>query len=391
MTDTPVTEEDLRSDVRQWLADNWDPSLDRGQWNRRVFDAGLSAPSWEPQWGGRGLSDSQSRIVAAEFAAVGARGTGMDRSDLLACTVRDLGNEEQKQRLIPPSVRAETRWCLLYSEPGAGSDLAGLRTRAERDGADWIVNGQKVWTSFAKTADYGLLIARTDWDVPKHKGISFFIFPMRQAGVEVRPIHQITGESEFNEVFIADARVSDANLVGEPGGGWAVLQLALAYERRLMGDLARTARSSRDLKPDADSLIGMARSARRLDDSHIRQEIARVEGYAAVNRWNTQRAKTTRDRAEAATLLALGKIAMSRILHQTARVQTEIVGPESMLTGADNPAGDTVTFRTLNAYFTSIGGGTDQIQRNIVGERVLGLPKEPEPFKDKAFRELPHG
>jgi alkylation response protein AidB-like acyl-CoA dehydrogenase len=315
----------------------------------------------------------------------------MDRSDLLACTLHDLGTEEQKHRLIPPSVRAETRWCLLYSEPGAGSDLAGLRTRADRDGDDWVVNGQKVWTSFAKTADYGLLVARTDWNVPKHKGISFFIFPMRQPGVEVRPIHQITGESEFNEVFITDARVPNANLVGEPGGGWAVLQLALAYERRLMGDLARTSRASRDLKPDADSLIGMARAAGKLSDSFVRQEIARVESYAAVNRWNTQRAKATTDRVETATLMALGKIAMSRILHETARVQTEIVGPEAMLNGPDHPLGDAVTFRTLNAYFTSIGGGTDQIQRNIVGERILGLPKEPEPFKDTAFRDLPTG
>ena len=384
-------DDQIRAEVRAWLAENWDPALDRGEWSRRVFDAGWSAPSWEPQWGGRSLTDGQSRIVAQEFVAVGARGSGMDRSDLLACTLHDLGSEEQKQRLIPPSVRGETRWCLLYSEPGAGSDLAGLRTRADRDGADWVVNGQKVWTSFAKTADYGLLVARTDWDVPKHKGISFFIFPMRQTGVEVRPIHQITGESEFNEVFITDARVPHANLVGEPGGGWSVLQSALAYERRLMGDLARTSRSSRDLKPDADSLIGMARSAGRLTDSFVRQEIARVGAYAAVNRWNTRRAKATRDRVEAATLMALGKIAMSRILHETAAVQTEIVGPESMLAGPDNPVGDAVTFRTLNAYFTSIGGGTDQIQRNIVGERVLGLPKEPEPFKDAPFRDLPTG
>lgn len=390
MTGNPTNDE-VRAEVRKWLADNWDPTLDHGEWSRRVFEAGYTAPSWEPRWGGRGLTDAQSRIVASEFAHAGARGTGQDRSDLLACTIHDLGTEEQKQRLIPPSVRGETRWCLLYSEPGAGSDLAGLRTRAERDGADWIVNGQKVWTSFAKAADYGLLIARTDWDVPKHKGISFFIFPMRQPGVEVRPIHQITGESEFNEVFITDARVPDANLVGEPGSGWAVLQSALAYERRLMGDLARTTRASRKLKPDADSLIEMARSAGKITDSHIRQEIARAEAYAAVNRWNTQRAKATRDRTEAATLLALGKIAMSRILHTTARVQTEIVGPEAMLTGSGNPVGDAVTFRALNAYFTSIGGGTDQIQHNIVGERVLGLPKEPEPFKDKPFRELPHG
>ena len=384
-------DEAVRAEVRQWLAENWDPNRDRAEWSRRVFEAGWSAPSWEPQWGGRNLNDSQSRIVAEEFAAVGARGTGQDRADLLACTVHDLGTDEQKHRLIPPSVRGETRWCLLYSEPGAGSDLAGLRPRADRDGDEWIVTGQKVWTSFAKSADYGLLVARTDWDVPKHKGIGFFIFPMRQPGVQIRPIHQITGESEFNEVFITDARVPHANLIGEPGGGWPVLQLALAYERRLMGDLARTSRASRDLKPDADSLIGMARSAGRLTDSHIRQEIAKVEAYAAVNRWNTMRAKATTDRAEAATLMALGKIAMSRILHQTARVQTDIVGPESMLCGPDNPVGDAVTFRTLNAYFTSIGGGTDQIQRNIVGERILGLPKEPEPYKDTPFRDLPTG
>ena len=387
-------DEALRAEVRAWLAENWDPSISRAEWGKRVFEAGWAVPSWEPQWWGRGLTDAQSRIVATEFAAAGAKGAGRDRSDLMACTLHALGTDEQKHRLIPPSVRGETRWCLLYSEPGAGSDLAGLRTRAERDGSgrgDWVVNGQKVWTSFATTADYGLLVARTDWDVPKHRGLSFFIFPMRQPGVEIRPIHQITGESEFNEVFITDARVPHANLVGEPGGGWAVLQLALAYERRLMGDLARTSRASGELKPDSDSLIGMARAAGRLDDSAVRQQIARVDGYAAVNRWNTRRAKATDDRAESATLMALGKIAMSRILHETARVQTAIVGPESMLSGPDNPVGDAVTFRTLNAYFTSIGGGTDQIQRNIVGERVLGLPKEPDPYKDSPFRDLPTG
>lgn len=386
-----MTDDEVRAEVRGWLADNWDPALDRAEWGRRVFEAGWAVPSWEPQWWGRGLSDAQSRIVTAEFAAVGARGSGADRSDLMATTLHELGTDEQRHRLIPPALRGETRWCLLYSEPGAGSDLAGLRTRADRDGEAWVVNGQKVWTSFATKADYGLLIARTDWDVPKHKGIGFFIFPMRQPGVEIRPIHQITGESEFNEVFITDARVPDANLVGGPGDGWGVLQVALAYERRLMGDLARTAKSSRDLKPEADSLIGMARAAGRLSDAHIRQRIATAEGYAAANRWNTRRAKATRDRVESATLLALGKIAMSRILHETARVQTEIVGPESMLAGPEHPVGDAVTFRTLNAYFTSIGGGTDQIQRNIVGERVLGLPKEPEPFKDTAFRDLPSG
>jgi alkylation response protein AidB-like acyl-CoA dehydrogenase len=157
-----------------------------------------------------------------------------------------------------------------------------------------------------------------------------------------------------------------------------------------MGDLARTSRSVRKPNADSDSLVEMARAAGRLGDAGVRQQIARIDALVAVNRWNTQRAKATSDRAEAATLMALGKIAMSRILHETARVQTEIVGAESMLVGPDHPVGDAVTFRAFNAYFTSIGGGTDQIQRNIVGERVLGLPKEPDPYRNTPFRELPH-
>ncbi len=385
-----MSEDEVRTEVREWLAAHWDPAIDRSRWAHVVVDAGWAVPSWEPQWWGRGLSDSESRLVAEEFRRAGAPGAGHDRANLFACTLHDEGNDEQKHRLIPPSIRGEAKWCLLYSEPDAGSDLAGLRTRADRDGDSWVVNGQKVWTSFAKTADYGLLVARTDWDVPKHQGISFFMFPMRQPGVEVRPIHQITGESEFNEVFITNARVPAENLVGPPGGGWAVLQVALAYERRLMGDVARTSRAAGTFEADTDDLVALAREFGKFGDSHIRQQIARVSALTTVNRWNTARSKATADRGEAATLMALGKIAMSRILHETARVQTEIVGAEAMLAGPDNPVGDAVTFRALNAYFTSIGGGTDQIQRNIVGERVLGLPKEPEPYRDTPFRELPH-
>jgi alkylation response protein AidB-like acyl-CoA dehydrogenase len=190
-------------------------------------------------------------------------------------------------------------------------------------------------------------------------------------------------------VFITDAEVPAENLIGEEGGGWAVLQTALGYERRLMGDLARTSRGSGQTDGDRETLISLAADHGKLSDSHTRQQIARIDGLAAANRWNNQRAKATGG-LQAAALLALSKIAMSRILHETARVQTEIVGAESMLAGPDHPVGDGVTFRTLNAYFTSIGGGTDQIQRNIVGERVLGLPKEPEPYRETAFRDLPH-
>jgi len=381
--------ESVRAEVRQWLSAHWTPGMDRDRWADLVLDNGYAVPSWEPQWWGRGYTDAQSRVVAAEFAAAGAPGTGHDRANLFATTLHDEGTDEQRHRLIPPSLRGETKWCLLYSEPGAGSDLAGLRTRADRDGDRYIVNGQKVWTSFAARADYGLLIARTDWDVPKHQGISFFMFPMRQPGVEVRPIHQITGESEFNEVFITDAVVAEENRVGAPGDGWRVLQTALGYERRLMGDLARTSRSARKPQDEQDVLVTLARDAGKLGDSHTRQQIARIHELAAVNKWNTQRAKAS-DRLTAAMLMSFGKIAMSRILHETARVQTEIAGAATMLSGPDNPVGDAITFRTLNAYFTSIGGGTDQIQRNIVGERVLGLPKEPDPYRQTAFRELPH-
>jgi alkylation response protein AidB-like acyl-CoA dehydrogenase len=386
-----VTDQELRDEVRNWLAANWTPGVDRDSWAHAVVEAGWAVPSWEPEWYGRGLSDAQSRLVAAEFATVGAPGCGHDRANLFACTLHDVGTDEQKRRLIPPSIRGESKWCLLYSEPGAGSDLAGLRTRAERDGDEWVINGQKVWTSFAKTADYGMLVARTDWDVPKHQGISFFMLPMRQPGVEIRPIHQITGESEFNEVFIEDARVPAENLVGELNAGWSVLQTALGYERRFMGDLARTTKDNKRPRAEkANLLVELAREAGRLDDPYIRQLIARVDALATVNRWNTQRSKAAADRSEAAKWAALGKIAMSRILHETARVETEIVGAEAMLAGPDNPVGDAVTFRTMNAYFTSIGGGTDQIQRNIIGERVLGLPKEPEPYRNTPFRELPH-
>ena len=388
-----MRDDELHAEVQDWLAANWSPDIDLAQWAHAVFEAGWSAPSWEPEWYGRALTAAQSRLVTDEFTAIGAPGCGHDRENFFACTVHDVGTVEQKRRLLPPTLHGptQTQWCLLYSEPGAGSDLAGLRTRAERDGDDWVINGQKVWTSFAAIAEYGLLVARTDWDVPKHKGLSFFVLPMRQTAVEVRPIHQITGESEFNEVFLTDARVPGNNLLGEVNAGWSVLQIALGHERRFMSGRGFASKENKVLEPDQDDdLVELARATGGLGDPYIRQQIARIEALAAVNRWNTQRAKDTTDSNEAATLLGLGKIAMSRILHETARAKTEIIGAEAMLAGPDNPVGDGVTFQAFNAYLTSIGGGTDQIQRNIIGERILGLPKEPEPYRHTPFRDLPH-
>ena len=387
----------VRAETRAWLGANWDPDRRRGEWIDMVIDRGDAVPTWPLDWHGRGLTADAGRVITAEYRAVGAPGAGQDVHNLWANTLLTFGTETLKRKLIRPLLRGEVKMCLLYSEPGAGSDLAGLRTRAERDGDEYVVTGQKVWTSGGKTAEYGMLIARTDWDVPKHQGISFFFLPMDQDGIEVRPIKQITGESHFNEVFIDQARVPAENLLGELGAGWRVLQTALAYERSVMGDQARGPRN-----PDGDEDFGntssggaevdLAELARKLgvgSDPAIRQELARVHTLRQVNKWNAARAKAQLQQGTSSPILSLGKLAMSRILHDGAHLHRLIVGAEAMLDGPTHPDAAAANFLSLNAYFTSIGGGTDQIQRNIIGERVLGLPKEPEVDRGVPFREVP--
>lgn len=407
MADAETTSDQaLRAEVRAWLTANWKglPAPKPGPggagwtvsdeykaWLGKVVEARWAVPRWPQAWFGRGLADAQARIIEREFAAVGAPGSGQDRTNLWANTLLTAGTEPLKQKLIGPLLRSEVAMCLLYSEPGAGSDLAGIRTRADRVGDHFVVNGQKVWTSGAATADYGMLIARTDWDAPKHAGISFFFLPMKQPGVEVRPLRQITDESHFNEVFITDAIVPAENLLKNLGEGWGVLQTALAYERSVMGEGARGARSGAPESKTEEPLIALAREAGRLADPLLRQDLARVIGYKRLNALNTARAKANLAQGTSSPVMSLGKLAMSRILHEEARVRTEILGAASLLEGPDHPRAEDANFLTLNAYFTSIGGGTDQIQRNIIGERVLGLPKEPEVDRDVPFRQVKSG
>jgi alkylation response protein AidB-like acyl-CoA dehydrogenase len=389
-----MTDDELRADVRAWLKANWNAAfkntVERGTtpiyraWLTKVVEARWAAPRWPEKWFGRGLSDHQARIIEQEFARVEAPGAGQDISNLYANTALTFGTEALKQVFVPGILKADISMCLLYSEPGAGSDLAGVRTRAERCGDAFIVNGQKVWTSGAATADFGMLIARTDWDVPKHAGLSFFFCPMKQPGVEVRPLRQITNESHFNEVFLTDARVPAENLLGRLNNGWRVLQTALAYERSVMGDRARGPRREA-AKTD---LIALARDAGRLADPALRQELARTIAYRRLNELNNARAKANLAQGNSSPIMSLGKLAMSRILHEEARLRTAILGAESLLDGDAFPQADDANFLTLNAYFTSIGGGTDQIQRNIIGERVLGLPKEPEVDREIPFRQV---
>jgi alkylation response protein AidB-like acyl-CoA dehydrogenase len=392
-------DDDLREEVRAWLAANWTPDQ-KGHpaggapagaskaWLKKVVEARWAAPRWPLEWYGRALGDAQARIIEREFATVGAPGSGQDRTNLWANTALAYATESFKATIVPALLKGEVGMCLLYSEPGAGSDLAGVRTRAERQGDKFVVNGQKVWTSMAADADFGMLIARTDWDVPKHKGVSFFFLPMKQPGVEVRPLRQITDEAHFNEVFLTDAVAPVDNLLGPLGGGWGVLMTALAYERSVMGEGARGPRSAQQGPSGETSLIELAREAGCLDDPGLRQEIARVTAYKVLNRLNTARAKADLAQGSSSPVMSLGKLAMSRILHEEARVRTTILGAQSMLEGPDHPRAEDANFLTLNAYFTSIGGGTDQIQRNIIAERVLGLPKEPEVDRDIPFRQV---
>ena len=396
-----VTADTVRTEVSAWLAANHDPTLRRSEWLARVVDSGWAAPSWPQRWHGKGLDPALTNVVMQEFRRVGAIGTGQDKTNLWANTLLAFGSDDLTDRYLRRLMLGDVSMCLLYSEPGAGSDLAGVQTRAERDGDEWIVNGQKVWTSGGRSAEFGMLIARTDWDVPKHRGISFFWLPMKQDGVEVRPLRQATGDSRFNEVFIADARVPHANLLGDENNGWMVLQTALAYERAAMGENQRRRRDHRDGQavrsaddegsapvPDL-SLVDLARSVGKHTDPNIRQRLVQLHTLVRVNEWNNRRAKAELAQGTSSSVVSLGKLAMSRILHTAGSLQEEILGAEGLLAGTDSTRAADATYSLLNAFFTSIGGGTDQIQRNIIGERILGLPKEPELDKTMPFREVP--
>jgi alkylation response protein AidB-like acyl-CoA dehydrogenase len=405
-TSTGASADEVRAEVRAWLAENWSPDRDPREWREALIDSGWAAPTWPAEWYGRGLHRDLRRVVTEEFAAAGARPVMLDVTQLFANTIQAHGTDEQRRDFVRPLALGDMRGCLLYSEPGAGSDLAALQTRAERDGDQWVVNGQKVWTSGAREATHGFLVARTDWDVPKHRGLTFFWIPLDQPGVDIRPIHQVTGGAEFNEVFLNDAVVPDANRIGDVDDGWRVLQTALGFERLIMGAATppegpqgRTKKSPAEkLRADRESpwtrkiggadYIELAKQVGKADDPVTRQEIARLYTLEKVNAWNGLRARADAGRGAASPLASIGKLAMSRIVHTGVAVTTNLLGTESVLDGDSDPVAAEVNRSSFAAFVTSIGGGTDQIQRNIIGERVLGLPRDPEVDKNVPFRDV---
>jgi alkylation response protein AidB-like acyl-CoA dehydrogenase len=380
----------FREATRRWLEANIpaeEPATleARRAWHRRLYDAGYVGMGWPVEWGGRGATPLQQAIVADEMARANApppiNPLGIA---IVGPTLIVHGTEAQKARYLRKILTAEELWCQLYSEPNAGSDLASLRTRAEDRGDHFVVNGQKIWTSGGLIADWGLLLARTDPAVPKHKGISCFLLSMRQPGVEVRPLRQITGSEHFSEVFMSDARVEKGDLVGRPGQGWEIAQTTLSYERG-GSSLARVTRYAAAFH----QLIRAVRTHRRggrplLEDPAVRGKLGRIYAELEVQRYAALRVLSGLQKGESpGPAASITKLSYSEFEKRYHELVQEILGPwgQDMSDAAgevDTSSGEPGTWAT--AYLWSRAGtiysGSSEIQKNIIGERVLGLPKE---------------
>ena len=396
--------EAVRADVRAWLDTNWDPDLAAVTWRGRLADAGWACPTWPVGWHGRGLAAPLAAIVDEELARLGAPGAATGAGLTLAGpTILELGSDDLKSRLLRPIVTGEHRWCQLFSEPGSGSDLAGLTTRAERDGDEFVVNGQKVWTTGAGKASYAMLLARTDWDAPKHRGITYFAFPMQQPGVEVRPL------AADERLRIVQRGVPDRGArAGRQrrgrgrrrvagGAGHPRPRAPAAEHPRLpgrrrghgTGERARRPRTRRPTttRPTSGTPSGPVaptsyrpRPPRRATaaDADVRQEVAGLVALDRAARWTASRARAARVQGRPpGPEGSIGKLVGSEIARRSAHVHGRMAGAAAMLSGPDSLLDGLVAEILVSVPGQSIAGGTDEIQRNILGERALGLPKEP--------------
>jgi alkylation response protein AidB-like acyl-CoA dehydrogenase len=299
--------------------------------------------------------------------------------------LNDFGTPEQKARHLRNIIKADEIWCQMFSEPGAGSDVASLQTRAELDGDEWVINGQKVWTSGAQYCDYGLCLARTDPNVPKHEGISMFIVDMRAPGVEVRPLRQITGDADFNEIFFTDVRIPRDWLVGELNRGWNVAVAMLMYERVALGAGGTGPMASRRF----DRLVELGRHHGRTRDANVRQALADFYTRETILRYVGMRIRVALEAGRApGPEGSIAKLASAQLALLGASVAARIAGVSTCAWSTDEPEGDHLARGILAAPAIGIAGGTNEVQRNIIGERVLGLPKEPSADKGVPFKDL---
>ncbi|MGE3849257.1 MAG: acyl-CoA dehydrogenase family protein [Gammaproteobacteria bacterium] len=402
----------LRAELRAWLAANWRVDRSLVEWRELLIESGWGVPHWPRAWHGRGLPVAFNTAFEEEFEAIGAVGLARIGIRLLAAaTLLEHGADLHKARFLRRILTGEDTWCQLFSEPGSGSDLAGATTRAEFDGTRWVVNGQKLWTTSAHHADWGLLLARTDWDAPKHTGLSYFVIDMHQPGIEVQPLKQMNGHASFNQVFFTDAVVPPEMQVGNTGDGWKIAMTTLAHERRNADALRRWGQSS--TRPGriydeeraeiatgmapyrwypqrtgrVDLLLPRARATGRIADPALRQDLASVLMLSRAAEWLAHRARHAKETGKPeGPEGSLGKLVASHVARAAARVHTAIGGLDAMLAGPDGAEEGLVAEILLSVPATSIAGGTDEIQRNIIGERVLDLPREPRtdagPFRD---------
>jgi alkylation response protein AidB-like acyl-CoA dehydrogenase len=408
LTYTPEAEM-FRKEIRTWLEENLPEGwFDEGfemsreerrrfneEWPSKLYRGGWVCASWPAEYGGKGLDVLQNVVLAEEFARAGAPPRADFSGDtLVGPTILQWGTEEQKKEFLPKILRGETTWCQGFSEPDSGSDLASLKTSAVLDGDEWVINGQKVWTTQAQFADYVFLLARTDPAAEKHAGISYLLVPMRQEGVEVRGITQPDGTAEFNEVFFTNARCPKDNVVGGVNNGWAVANSTLAHER---GMSATT--GFRRFQEEFDLMVAEARRNGRITDPLVRQRLVRYYSKIQILRINGLRSLSTtlagKKDPSMAALGATNKMFWSEMHRDAMELCLDIFGADSMLTDAGPDTGswpgvqrhagrDTYSVSPmLSSFFFSrsetIWGGAAEIQRNIVGERALGLPKEPKP------------
>jgi acyl-CoA dehydrogenase len=355
--------------------------IDRCQaWQRTLYDGGWAGITWPKEYGGRGGRPIHQVIFGQEQAGYGvSSGAFMISIGMAGPTILAHGTDGQKERFLPPMLRGDEMWCQLFSEPGAGSDLASLSTRAERDGDEWVVTGQKVWTSSPDRARWGMLLARTDVEVPKHRGIGYFLLDMGAPGIEVRPLRQMTGEAHFSEVFLDGVRVPDAHLLGQPGEGWRIAQTTLTSERSsIAGGTGVTPAALIDLARRSGTAGPVLRQA--LVDVHIRFELLRFLRYRSQTALSQGRAPGPES--------SVMKLAFARYMQALTGTALSVQGARGMLAGGDVADDGMWQRRFLHAPSLRIAGGSDQVQANIVGERALGLPAEPRTDKDVPFRDL---
>src|ERR1700733_1391165 len=359
-------------------------------WQAKKADAGFAALTWPKRFGGREASPIMQVIYQQEEAAY-AVPRGLFEIGLGMCipTMMAYAKPEQLERFVRPALRGEEVWCQLFSEPAGGSDLAALRTRAERDGDDWIINGQKIWTSGAHLSDFGIIVVRTDPNVPKHEGLTFFFLDMKSPGIEIRPIHQMSGTRHFNEVFFADVRVPDTQRLGGIGQGWKVSLTTLMNERLAVGEVAR---------PDVDDLIELSRRLRidgkpALQNAAVRERIAEWHARAQGLKFTRFRTMTALSKGETpGPENSIHKLVNASKLQDIASYGLDLMGAGGLVVDDDlTEAYAMFQSALLSSPSSRIAGGSDEILRNIIAERVLGLPADIRVDKNKPFNQVPTG